>query len=69
MDINSAPFSALNPYQCGIFIMKVIVTLWVGGRTFDEVVNVPRFEDAVPTALARNPAKGVVVVNRKIVMD
>lgn len=49
--------------------MKVIVTLWVGGRTFDEVVNVPRYEDAVPTALARNPAKGVVVVNRKIVMD
>ena len=43
--------------------MKVKVTLWVGGRTFEEVVHVARFEDATRTALARNPTAKVVAMN------
>tara|TARA_R100000805_G_C3600821_1_gene101506 strand:+ start:102 stop:242 length:141 start_codon:yes stop_codon:yes gene_type:complete len=43
--------------------MKVKVTLWVGGRTFEEVVHVARFEDAKRTALARNPTAKVVAMN------
>ena len=39
--------------------MKVVVTLWCGGRTFDEEVIVARLEDADATALARNPSNGV----------
>ena len=48
--------------------MKVVVTLWCAGRTFDEEVVVARFEDAAPTALARNPSNGVIVVSRRIVV-
>ena len=43
--------------------MKVKVTLWVGGRTFEEVVHVARFEDAKQTALARQPTARVVAMN------
>ena len=43
--------------------MKVKVTLWVGGRTFEEVVHVARFEDAKRTGLARNPTAKVVAMN------
>ena len=43
--------------------MKVKVTLWVGGRTFEEVAHVARFEDAKRTALARNPTAKVVAMN------
>ena len=43
--------------------MKVKVTRWVGGRTFEEVVHVARFEDAKRTALARNPTAKVVAMN------
>ena len=42
--------------------MKVVVTLWCGGRTFDEEVIVARLEDADATALARNPTAKVVSV-------
>ena len=42
--------------------MKVKVTLWVGGRTFEEVVQVAKFEDANRTALARNPTAKVVAM-------
>jgi|TARA_B100001564_G_scaffold349186_1_gene351996 hypothetical protein len=48
--------------------MKVVVTLWCGGRTFDEEVIVATLQDADATALARNPSKGVKVVNRRIVV-
>ena len=48
--------------------MKVVVTLWCGGKTFDEEVIVARFEDAAPTAIARNPSKGVRVISRRIVV-
>ena len=48
--------------------MKVVVTLWCGGRTFDEEVIVARLEDADATALARNPSKGVKVIGRRIVV-
>ena len=43
--------------------MKVKVNLWVGGRAFEEVVHVARFEDARQTALARNQAARVVAMN------
>ena len=43
--------------------MKVRVTLYVGGTTFEEVVNVATFEDANKTALARNPTAKVVAMN------
>ena len=32
--------------------MKVRVTLYVGGTTFEEVVHVAKFEDAKKTALS-----------------
>ena len=48
--------------------MKVVVTLWCAGKTFDEEVIVASFEDAEPTALARNPSKGVRVIARRIVV-
>ena len=43
--------------------MKVRVTLYVGGTTFEEVVHVARFEDAKNTALVRNPTAKVVAMN------
>ena len=43
--------------------MKVRVTLYVGGTTFEEVVNVAKFEDAKKTALARNPTAKVVAMS------
>ena len=43
--------------------MKVKVTLWVGGRVFDEVVEVATVEDAKRTALARNPTAKVIAMN------
>ena len=43
--------------------MKVRVTLYVGGTTFEEVVNVAKFEDEKKTALARNPTAKVVAMN------
>ena len=43
--------------------MKVRVSLYVGGTTFEEVVHVARFEDAKRTALARNPSAKVVAMN------
>mgnify|MGYP001197394761 FL=1 len=48
--------------------MKVVVTLWVAGRTFNEEVIVATLQDADATALARNPSKGVKVVARRIVV-
>ena len=47
--------------------MKVKVTLYSGGSTFDEVVIVDRFEDASKVALARNPTSRVI--NRKVIWD
>ena len=47
--------------------MKIKVTLYSGGRTFDEVVIVDRFEDASKVALARNPFGRVI--NRKVLWD
>ena len=46
-----------------VFAMKVKVTLWVSGKTFDEVVLVASYEDAKKTALARNPTAKVVAIN------
>ena len=43
--------------------MKVMVRMFVGGKTFEEVVHVARFEDAKRTALARNPSAKVVAMN------
>jgi len=43
--------------------MRIKVTLWVGGKTFDEVVVVASYEDAKKTALARNPTAKVVAIN------
>ena len=43
--------------------MKVRVTLYVGGTTFEEVVHVARFEDTKKIALARNPSAKVVAMN------
>lgn len=48
--------------------MKVVVTLWCGGRTFEEEVIVTRYQDAAPTALARNPSRGVRVIGTRIVV-
>jgi hypothetical protein len=42
--------------------MKVKVTLYVAGRTFDEVVIARNYDDARQTALARNPKAKVVSV-------
>jgi hypothetical protein len=43
--------------------MKVKVTLYSGGKTFEEVVHVARFEDAKQTAQVRNPSAKVVAMN------
>ena len=43
--------------------MKVRVTLYVGGTTFEEVVHVTKFEEAKKTALERNPTAKVVAMN------
>ncbi len=43
--------------------MRVKVTLFVGGKLFDEVVIAANYEDAKATALARNPAAKIVSVN------
>ena len=43
--------------------MKVKVTLYAGGQTFEEVVVVAKFEDAKRTAQARNPSAKVVAMN------
>ena len=42
--------------------MKVKVTLFVGGKLFDEVVIAANYEDAKATAIARNPAAKIVSV-------
>tara|TARA_B100000287_G_scaffold406781_1_gene431568 strand:- start:576 stop:770 length:195 start_codon:yes stop_codon:yes gene_type:complete len=47
--------------------MKIRVTLFIGGRTFDEDVIVDRFEDASRVALVRNPTGRVI--NRKVIWD
>ena len=43
--------------------MKARVTLNVGGTTFEDVVHVPKFEEAKKTALAKNPTAKVVAMN------
>ena len=43
--------------------MKVRVTLYAGGTTFEEVVHVAKFEDAKKTALAKNPTAKVVAMS------
>lgn len=47
--------------------MKVKVTLYVAGSTFDEVVIARNYQEARETALARNPNAKVVGVTA--VMD
>ena len=59
---------AIDVTFLAVLLMKVVVTLWCGGRTFDEEVIVAALQDADATALARNPSKGVKVVNRRIVV-
>jgi len=43
--------------------VKVKVTLYVGGKTFEEIVHVAKFEDAKRTAEARNPSAKVIALN------
>ena len=43
--------------------MKVRVTLYVGGTTFEEVAHVAKLEEAKKTALARNPTAKIVAMN------
>jgi hypothetical protein len=43
--------------------VKVKVTLYAGGQTFEEIVVVAKFEDAKKTAEARNPSAKVVAMN------
>jgi len=43
--------------------VKVRVTLYAGGKTFEEVVQVSNFENAKKTALAINPSAKVVAMN------
>ena len=43
-------------------IMKVKVTLYVAGKVFDEYCEVANYDDAIRTALARNPTARVVSV-------
>ena len=43
--------------------LKVKVTLYAGGQTFEEVVVVAKFEDAKRTAQARNPSAKVIAMN------
>jgi len=40
--------------------MRVKVTLYVGGRVFDEVVKARDYQDAKQTAAVRNPTSIVV---------
>tara|TARA_B100000287_G_C20412894_1_gene694309 strand:+ start:315 stop:458 length:144 start_codon:yes stop_codon:yes gene_type:complete len=47
--------------------MKIKVTLYSGGSTFDELVVVDRFQDAEKVALARNPTARVI--NRKVIWN
>tara|TARA_B100001094_G_scaffold269201_1_gene273268 strand:- start:5108 stop:5251 length:144 start_codon:yes stop_codon:yes gene_type:complete len=47
--------------------MKIKVTLYSGGTTFDEVVIVDRFEDAALVAKTRNPTARVI--NRQVIWD
>ena len=42
--------------------MKIKVTLYVGGKVFDEIVQAVNVEDGKRTALARNPTATVVSV-------
>jgi hypothetical protein len=42
--------------------MKIKVTLYVGGKVFDEIVQAVNYEDGKRTALARNPTAKVVSV-------
>jgi hypothetical protein len=42
--------------------MKIKVTLYVGGKVFDEIVQAVNYEDGKRTALARNPTATVVSV-------
>jgi hypothetical protein len=37
--------------------------MYVGGNTFEEVIQVAKFEDAKKTALARNPTAKVIAMN------
>ena len=60
---------AVDVFRLHRLLMKVVVTLYVAGKTFDEEVVVARYEDAAPTALARNPSKSVRVINQRIVID
>ena len=48
--------------------MKWAVKLYVAGKIFEEKVHAVNYQDAKETALARNPSKGVKVVNRRIVV-
>lgn len=59
---------AIDATFLAVLPMKVVVALWCAGRTFDEEVIVATLQDADATALARNPSKGVKVVNRRIVV-
>ena len=43
--------------------MKVEVTLYQGGQTFNEVAVVSKFEDAKKTALSHNPTAKVIAQN------
>ncbi len=43
--------------------MKGKVTLYAGGKTFEEVVVVAKFEDAKRTSEARNPSAKVIAMN------
>ena len=43
--------------------MKVKVTLYSGGRTFDEIVIVDRYEDANLVASNRNPTSKIIAKN------
>jgi hypothetical protein len=42
--------------------MKIKVTLYVGGKVFDEIVQAVNYEDGKRIALARNPTAKVVSV-------
>jgi len=43
--------------------MKVKVTLYVAGKTFEEIVVVSNLKEAKETALARNPTAKVIAMN------
>ncbi len=43
--------------------MKVKVTLYSGGRTFDEIVIVDKYEDANLVASNRNPTSKIISKN------